>query len=109
MSPQEAKAVYARHYIAAGEVHKYLEVGFTSDETWNREIDTRIAKADAFLHELYRSVVTKRTFWNTAKLSVFESVFDPILTYGQMTDKTLSQTQEAYVGYLRSSRQSVLL
>jgi len=62
MSPQEAKAVYARHYAAAGEVYKYLEVVFTSDETRNREIDTRIAKANAFLHELYRSVVTKWKF-----------------------------------------------
>ena len=45
-------------------------------------MDTRIGKADAVLCELYRSVATKRELSNTAKLSVFESIFLPILTYG---------------------------
>jgi len=54
-----------------------------------------IAKANAVLHELYRSVVTKREVSSTAKLSVFKLVFVPILTYDPeswvMTRATKSQ------------------
>jgi len=59
---------------------KYLEVVFTSGRRRSEEIDTRIGKANAFLRELYRSVATKRELLNTAKLSVFKSVFVPIVT-----------------------------
>jgi len=41
---------------------------------------TRAGKANAVLHEFYRSVVTKRELSNTVKLSVFKSVFVPIFT-----------------------------
>ena len=57
-------------------------VVFASDGRWSEEIDTRIGQVNAVLRELYRSVVTKRELSNTAKLSVFKSVFVPILTYG---------------------------
>jgi len=53
------------------ETIKNIGVVFTSDGRWSEKIDTRIGKADADLHELYRSVVTKRELSNTAKLSVF--------------------------------------
>jgi len=59
---------------------KYLEVVFTSDGRRSEEIDTRNGKGNAFLRELYRSVATKRELSNTVKLSVFKSVFVPILT-----------------------------
>jgi len=39
-------------------------------------------KANALLRALHRSVVTKREISKTAKLSVFKSVFVPIITYG---------------------------
>jgi len=38
---------------------KYLEVVFTSDGSWHKEIDKLIGKANAVLHEFYQSVVTK--------------------------------------------------
>jgi len=51
------------------------------------------------------SVVTQRELSNTAKLSVFKSVFVPILTYGHesmlMTERILSQVQAAEMGILR--------
>jgi len=47
-----------------------------------QEIDTRIGKANAVLREIYRSVTTNRELSNTTKLSVFKSIFVPILTYG---------------------------
>ena len=59
----------------------YLGVVFTSDGRRNEEIDKWIGKANAVLRELYRSVVTKQELSNTAKLSVFKSVFVPILTF----------------------------
>jgi len=54
-----------------------------------------IDKANAVLREFYQSLVTKRELSNTAKLSVFKSVFVPILTYDPeswvMTEIILSQ------------------
>jgi len=64
------------------ETYKYLGMEFTSDESRNKGIDTRICKANAVLRELYCSVVTKRELLKNTKLSVFKSVFVPILTYG---------------------------
>jgi len=47
-----------------------------------RRLDTRIGKASTVLREFYHPVVTKQELSNTANLSVFKSVFVPILTYG---------------------------
>ena len=57
------------------ETLKYLGMVFTSDESRNTGIDTRIGKANAVLRERYCSVMTKREFSKNAKLSVFKSVF----------------------------------
>jgi len=64
------------------ETFKHLGVAFAIGGRWSEEIDTRIGNANAVLRELYRSVVTKWELSNTTKLSVFKSVFVPILTYG---------------------------
>jgi len=65
--------------------------------------NTRIGEAKAVLRELYRSMVTKRELSNTAKLSVFKSVFIPIFTYGYeswvMTERILSEVQAAEMGF----------
>jgi len=70
-----------------------------SDGRQNNETDTRIGKADAVLRAFYRSVVTKWELSNSAKLSVFKSVFVLIIIYGHeswvMTEITLSQVQAA--------------
>jgi len=55
---------------------------FTSDGSRNKGIDTRIGKANAVVRELYCFMVTKRELSKNAKLSVFKSVFVPILTSG---------------------------
>jgi len=55
-----------------------LGVVFTSDASRNKEIDTRIGKANAVLRELYCSVVAKREHSKTAMLSVLNrSLFGP--------------------------------
>ena len=63
------------------EKFKHLGVVFTSHERQSEEIDTLISKGNAVLRELYHSVVTKRKFSNTAKLSVLKSIFVPILFF----------------------------
>jgi len=64
------------------ETFNYLGVVFTSGGSRNKEVDARIVKANTVLREFYCSVVAQREFSNTAKLSVFKSVFVPILTCG---------------------------
>jgi len=68
-------------------------------------MDTRIGIANEVLRELYRCVVTKRELSNTTKLSVFKSVFVPILTYGHeswvMTERILTQVLALEMGFLR--------
>jgi len=80
-------------------------VAFSSDGGRDREVDIRIGNANAVLRELHRSVVSQQQLSNTAKLSVFESVLVPILTYVYeswvMTVRILSQVQAAEMGVLR--------
>jgi len=83
----------------------YLGVVFTSGGRRSEEIDTRVDKANAILRGFCCSVVRKRQLSNTAKLSVFKSVFIPILTYGHeswvMTQRILTQVQAPKMGVLR--------
>jgi len=64
------------------EKSKHPEEVFTSDGNRNKDIDTRIGEANAVLRELHCTVVAKRELSKTAMLSVFKSVFVPILTCG---------------------------
>jgi len=81
-NPRQCMLQVSGNALQQVEKFKHLGVVFASDGRWSEEIDTRIGEANAVLHELYRSVVTKRELSNTTKLSVFKSVFVPILTYG---------------------------
>ena len=67
-------------------------------------MDNRIGKASAVMRHLYRSIILKRELRTQAKLSVFRSVFVPILTYGHerwvMTERVRSQVQAAETGIL---------
>ena len=70
-----------RQYPAAGGVVEVLWVGMHEwKKAGTRRLMTRIGKANAVLRELYRSVLTKRELWSTAKLSALKLVFVPILT-----------------------------
>jgi len=77
-----------------------------SDRGWNEEIDTYgLVKLTQFCMSSI-AVVTKRELSNTAKLSVFKSVFVQILTYGYevwvMTERTLFQVQvQAELGFFQ--------
>ena len=64
------------------EKFKYLGVAFTSDGRQDKELDTRIGKANAVIRALHYSVVLKRELSKKAKLSIFKTVFVFILIYG---------------------------
>ena len=68
--------------LKQSEKFKYLGVSFTSDGRQNSELDIRIGKASAVMRQLHRSVVLKRELCTKVKLSIFRSVYVPILTYG---------------------------
>jgi len=63
-----------------------------------------VFKANADLRERYCSVVTKRWLSKNTKLSVFKSVFVPILTCGHgssmTTERIMSKEETAEMGYL---------
>ena len=84
---------------------EYLGVAFTSDGRQDEELDTRIGKACAVMRALHNSVVMKRELSKKAKLSIFEAVFVPILTYGHeswvMTKRMRSQVQASEMRFLR--------
>ena len=61
---------------------KYLGILFASEGTMEREIGWRIGAVGAVLRLLYRTVVTKKELSRKAKLSIYRSIFVPILTYG---------------------------
>ena len=64
------------------EKFKYLGGVFTSYEKQFVKLDSRICKASAVMRALHYSVVTKREFTKKAKLSIFQTIFVPVLTYG---------------------------
>ena len=87
------------------EKFQYLGVAFTSDGRQDEELDTRIGMASAVMRALHYSVVMKRELSKKAKLSIFKTVFVPILTYDHeswvMTERMRSQVQASEMRYLR--------
>ena len=87
------------------EEFKYLGILFTSEGRREREIDRRIGAASAVLRTLNRSVVVKRELSRKAKLSIYRSIYFPILTYGHelwvMTERMRSRVQAAEMSFLR--------
>ncbi|KAK3538621.1 hypothetical protein QTP86_008833 [Hemibagrus guttatus] len=63
------------------EKFKYLGVLFTSEGRMDREIDRRIGAAAAVMRSMYRSVVVKKELSRKAKLSIYQSIYAPTLTY----------------------------
>ncbi|KAK3561586.1 hypothetical protein QTP86_010664 [Hemibagrus guttatus] len=64
------------------EEFKYLGVLFTSEGRMDREFDRRIGAAAAVMRSMYRSVVVKKELSRKAKLSIYQSIYIPTLTYG---------------------------
>ncbi|KAK3535605.1 hypothetical protein QTP70_017246, partial [Hemibagrus guttatus] len=87
------------------EQFKYLGVLFTSEGRMDREIDRWISAAAAVMRSMYRSVVVKKELSRKAKLSIYQSIYVPTLTYGHelwvMTERVRSQIQAAKMSFLR--------
>ncbi|KAK3520218.1 hypothetical protein QTP70_019360 [Hemibagrus guttatus] len=83
---------------------KYLGVLFTSEGRMDCEIDRRIGAAAAVMQSMYRSVVVKKELSRKAKLSIYQSIYAPTLTYGHelwvMTERVGSQIQAAEMSFL---------
>ncbi|TWW73202.1 hypothetical protein D4764_15G0005960 [Takifugu flavidus] len=69
-----------------------------------REIDRRIGAASAVMRALNQSVVVKKELSRKAKLSIYRSIYVPVLTYGHqrwvMTERTRLQIQAAEMSFL---------
>ncbi|KAK0137935.1 putative uncharacterized transposon-derived protein F52C9.6 [Merluccius polli] len=82
-----------------------LEKGLKGEGRMEREIDRRIGAASAVMRTLHGSVVVKRELSRKAKLSIYQSIYVPALTYGHelwvMTERTRSRVQAAEMSFLR--------
>ncbi|KAK3508832.1 hypothetical protein QTP70_009600 [Hemibagrus guttatus] len=69
------------------------------------EIDRWIGAAAAVMRSMYRSVVVKKELSRKAKLSIYQSIYVPTLTYGHelwvMTERIRSRIQTAEMSFLR--------
>ncbi|KAK3510172.1 hypothetical protein QTP70_026760 [Hemibagrus guttatus] len=87
------------------EEFKYLGVLFTSEGRMDREIDRWIGAAAAVMRSMYRFVVVKKELSRKAKLSIYQSIYVPTLTYGHelwvMTERVRSRIQAAKMSFLR--------
>ncbi|KAK3531112.1 hypothetical protein QTP70_011064 [Hemibagrus guttatus] len=87
------------------EQFKYLGVLFTSEGRMDLEIDRRIGAAAAVMRSMYRSVVVKKELSRKAKLSIYQSIYVPTLTYGHelwvMTERVRSRMRAAEMSFLR--------
>ncbi|KAK3552841.1 hypothetical protein QTP86_022544 [Hemibagrus guttatus] len=87
------------------EEFKYLGVLFTSEGRMDCEIDRRIGAAAAVMWSMYRSVVVKKELSRKVKLSIYQSIYVPTLTYGHelwvMTERVRSRIHAAEMSFLR--------
>ncbi|KAK3547403.1 hypothetical protein QTP86_018910, partial [Hemibagrus guttatus] len=81
---------------------KYLVM---SEGRMDREIDRRIGAVAAVMRSMYRFVVVKNELSRKAKLSIYQSIYVPTLTYGHelwvMTERIRSRIQAAEMSFLR--------
>ncbi|KAK3544200.1 hypothetical protein QTP86_008347 [Hemibagrus guttatus] len=92
-------------FLPQVEEFKYLWVLFMSEGRMDREIDRRIGAAAAVMRSMYRSVVVKKELSRKAKLSIYQSIYVPTLTYSHelwvMTERVRSRIQAAEMSFLR--------
>ena len=95
------------------EKFKYLGVAFTSDGRQDEELDVRLGKASAVMRALHHLVVLKWELSRKTKLSVFKSIFVPILSYRHeswvMTQRVRSQMQASEIRFLRKIKGFTML
>ena len=91
--------------LKQAEKFKFLGVAFTSNGRQDDELDTQISKASAVVRALHCLLFMKQELSKNAKLSIFKTVFVPILTHGHkswvMTKRVRSQVQASELRFLR--------
>ena len=92
--------------LASSLVSSTPHLVFTSDGRQDEELDTRKDKASAVMQALHYSVVMKRELSKKKKLSIFKTIFVPILTYDHepwlMTGRVGSQVQAYDMRFLQT-------
>ena len=87
------------------EKFKYVGIGFSNDTKQDCEINRRIRSASANLRPVSRSVVAKKEVSWRARITVFNAVYRPTLTYGHeqwgMTERIRSRIRAAEMRFLR--------
>ena len=87
------------------EKFKYLGIEFLNDAKQDCEINRRIRSASANLRLLSRSVVAKEEVSQRTRMTIFNAVYRPTLTYGHeqwgMTDRIRSRIRAAEMRLLR--------
>ncbi|KAK3538438.1 hypothetical protein QTP86_003713 [Hemibagrus guttatus] len=91
-------------FLPQVEEFKYLRVLFMSERRMDRKLDRRICAAAAVMRSMYWSVVVKKELSRKAKLSIYQSIYIPTLTYGHelwvMTERIRSRIQAAEMSFL---------
>ncbi|KAK3526897.1 hypothetical protein QTP86_003592 [Hemibagrus guttatus] len=91
-------------FLPQVEEFNYLGVLFTSEGRMDREIDRWIGAVAAVMRSMYQSVVVKNELSQKAKLSIYQSIYVPTLTYGYelwvMTKRIRSRIQVAQMSFL---------
>uniref|UniRef100_A0A8C6MJY5 Reverse transcriptase domain-containing protein n=1 Tax=Nothobranchius furzeri TaxID=105023 RepID=A0A8C6MJY5_NOTFU len=94
-----------REVLPQVEEFKYLGFLFTSEGRRDWEIDRRIGSASAVMRMVSRSIMVKRELSQKARLSIYWSIYVPILTYGHelwvMTERTRLRIQAVEMSFLR--------
>ena len=109
MSRHHVQCSFQENEVTLQQIEKFkcLGVTFSSDGRQDNELDTRFGKASAVMRQLCGSVVMKQELCTRAKLSVFRSIFVPILTYGHeylvMTERVRSRVQAAEMSFCEKS------
>ena len=82
----------------------HLLVSQTIHQTMEREMDRRFGAVSAVMRALYLTVVVKRELSLKAKLSIYQSIYVPTLTYGHelwvVTERMRSRIQAAEMSFL---------
>nr|CAH7735643.1 unnamed protein product [Callosobruchus chinensis] len=87
------------------EAFKYLGIVIQGDGTMEVEIKERLMKASKLYHTLRRSFICKKEISRKTKITVYKTIFRPVLTFGSeswlLSDRQKSKIQALEMKYLR--------
>lgn len=88
------------------EIFKYLGISIHQEGKEEAEINNRIESGIKLYYAMNKAFITKREISKKAKITVFNTIFKPILTYGSeswiLNNQTKSKIQALEMRYLRA-------